>query len=123
MITKNTLIKDWTENIKDLIEEVVYYNFKDKKCELLNVDNVIDEVQERIWQDIDGSQEVIYTGQAKEVCDALYIDIFDNDPQTGERYNSWSHAAFSAIYELIQNEINIEKMIEQAVIEIINENE
>ncbi len=118
-ITKNMLIEDWTNTIQDIIVEVKEYDFKDDHSDDIQTEDFYEVVNERLWEAIDGSQEVIYTYQAKQVVDALYIDIFDNDPMTGEQYSNWSHAAFSGIYEMIQEEINIDDMINEYLEELI----
>lgn len=120
-MTKNELINDWTETIKDIIKELKEYNFKDDAPNDIDTENFYEVLNERLWETIDGCSDVIYTRNAKEVVDALDIDVFDFDPTTGERYNSWSHAAFSGIYEMIQEEINIDGLINEYLNELITE--
>ncbi len=120
-ITKNNLIQDWTDTIKDIIIDVKAFEYEDVHSDDIQTEDFYEHVNEQLWQTIDGCQEVIYTHQAKQVVDALYIDIFDNDPMTGEQYSNWSHAAFSGIYEMINEEINIDDLINEYLEELIAE--
>ncbi len=120
-ITKNQLIEDWTDTIKDIIIDVKEYQFKEDHSDDIQTEDFYEHVNEQLWQTIDGCQEVIYTHQAKQVVGALYIDIFDNDPMTGEQYSSWHHAAFSGIYEMINEEINIDDLINEYLEDLIAE--
>ena len=67
---------------------------------------ILDEASELIWQYIDSHEFVIYTHHAKEVVNALNIDIFDCNPLTGERFDSWHQASFSGMYEIATQEID-----------------
>lgn len=113
IITKNTLIEEWTDTIEDIIKEVLKYDYKDE--EDIDVDYVEDDVRERLWEAIDGDHDVIYTYYSKKVCEVLDYDIFEDDPHMGMRANSWNQAAYMAIEGLIMDEIDIRELIENAI--------
>ena len=56
--------------------------------------------QKHQWID----NKVIYTHESKQICDALDYDIFEEHDIFGKA-NNWSQAAYSAIYDLL-NEHN-----------------
>ena len=113
IITKNTLIEEWTDTIQDIVKEVLKYDFEDISFEDLDLDDVEEIVRERLHEAIDGDHDVIYTYYAKKVCEVLDYDIFEDDVITGERANSWSQASYLAIENLINEEININEIIEE----------
>lgn len=122
-MTKKQLIKDWTETIKDLIVEVKYYDFKDDAPNDIDTEDFYQVLNERLWEAIDGCEDVIYTYHAKQVVDALDVDVFGCCDRTGDRYTSWGHAAFSGIYEMIQEEIDIDTFINIYLESLIEEEE
>lgn len=113
--TRNEILNDWTETIEDIISEVIEYDFKGKGDEKILVterDDFNEVLNERLWETIDGAQDVIYTYNAKEICGIIGIyDVFDEWEMTGERFSNWSQCAFSNIYDMIQNEISIDDLI------------
>jgi len=113
--TKNEIIKDWKNNISDIINEVVKYDFDrgtDSEILITERDQFNERVNELIWEAIDGCQDVIYTYNAKQITEIINIyDIFDEWELTGERFNNWSECAFANIYDMIQNEISIDELI------------
>ena len=106
-MTKNQLIQDWTSTIQDIIEDVKEYEFKDDHSDDIQTEDFYEHVNEQLWQAIDGCQDVIYTYNAKKVCDVLDIDIFGESELTGERYDNWHVAAFDGIYTMINEEISV----------------
>jgi len=117
--TKNILLNVWTATIQDIIEEVKEYEFEnmtnDDIYEHFANGDFNERVDQLLWEALDGCEEVIYTYQAKQVCEALKVDIFDTCEMTGERFASWSEAAFSGIYTMIQEEISINDMIDETI--------
>ena len=57
---------------------------------------------------------VIYTNKCKEIINKLDFDIFD-DRNEFYPYNDWSGAAYSAIYDLIFNNINLNEEINERI--------
>ncbi len=57
---------------------------------------------------------VIYTHKAKEIVNKLDFDIFD-DTKDFYPYNNWNQAAFSAIYDLIFNNVNLTEEIHERI--------
>jgi len=57
---------------------------------------------------------VIYTQQAKEIVDKLDFDIFD-DTKDFYPYNNWSQCAYSAIHNLIFNNVNLTEEIYERI--------
>ena len=57
---------------------------------------------------------VIYTHKAKEIVNKLDFDIFD-DTKDFYPYNNWNQAAFSAIYDLIFNNVNLTEEIYERI--------
>lgn len=112
--TKNILVNEWTGTIQDIVNEVIENDFKDHTDGSILVterDDLNEKIDQLIWESIDGAEEVIYTYQAKNVCEALQVDIFDTSAMTGENFNSWSQAAFDSIYTLIQEEDLIDQCV------------
>ena len=102
-------IKTEAESIVDeAISEILEYDYSDN----MDADDVYDLVSDRLYEVIDGHQWVIYTYQAKQVVEACDIDIFDEDEMTGERYTSWSNAAYCGLYNTITNEIDVLDLIQ-----------
>ncbi len=120
-MTKNILIEDWKDTILDIIKEVKEYEFEDVHSDDIETEDMYELVNDRLWDTIDGCEEVIYTYRAKQVCETLDIDIFGEDEMTGERYTSWHQAAFCGIYNMIQEEISIDDMINQYLEDLITE--
>ena len=111
--TYNDIIEDWESNIDYSIDEIIKYDFDDNFT-LSELDELTDLLNDRIWQDIDENENVIYTYKAKQIIDIIGIyDVFDEWEVTGERFKDFSSCAFANIYDLIQNEINIEKLIKE----------
>ena len=121
MKTKNEIIKEWTITIQDIIQDVKEYDFNDNEWSdfVLGEDkeNFIARVNELIWEYIDGDQDVIYTYNAKQISGIIGIyDCFDEWDLTGEKFADWSQCAFANIYDLIQENICIEKLIREELI-------
>ena len=121
MKTKNEIIKDWTITIQDILKEVKEYDFNDNEWSdfVLGEDkeNFIARVNELIWEYIDGDQDVIYTYNAKQISGIIgNYDCFDEWDLTGEKFADWSQCAFANIYDLIQENICIEKLIREELI-------
>lgn len=93
------------------------YKTHDKKGNI--TDEFHDEISERIWQDLDGHEWVIYTHLAKEVTDAVgQYDAFDTwDEVTGERFSDWMQVSFANMYHVFLN-INLIEFIK----EVLNDN-
>ena len=121
MKTRNDIIKEWESVITDIIQEVKEYDFKENEwSEFVIGDdkyNFLHRVDELIWEYIDGDSDVIYTYNAKEISNIIgKYDCFDEWDLTGEQFKNWSQCAFANIYDLIQNNICIEKLIRQELI-------
>ena len=124
-MTKNQLRDRFEQYLIDEVDEIIHWefdNFKDcDESKSWKINEVEEELHDgRLHQLIDQTQEVIYTHQAKEVCDVLDIDIFEDDPMTGERYTSWSHAAYSGLYEMMLEEIDWDEIINNAILKLDN---
>ena len=123
-ITKNTLIEQFTGYVIDEVNEIINYEFDNFKDSDLSKSEKIGEVEGYIHDEgrfhaiVDQSQEVIYTYQAKQVCDVLDIDIFGESEMTGERYESWSHAAFDGLYSMIYENIDLDEIINEAILKL-----
>lgn len=116
MKTKNDIIKEWTETIEDIIQDVKEYDFKENDWIDFSFgrdrDDFISRVEELIWESIDGNQDVIYTYNAKEISGIIgTYDCFDEWDLTGDKFANWSQCAFANIYDLIQENISIEGLI------------
>ena len=61
-----------------------------------NIDDFYD--QKHQWID----NKVIYTHESKQICEALDYDIFEEHDVFGKAEN-WSQAAYSAIYDLLND--------------------
>jgi hypothetical protein len=121
MKTRNDIIKEWESVISDIIKEVKEYDFKDNDWSdfIIGRDkyNFIDKVHDLIWEYIDGDSDVICTYNAKEISGIIgTYDCFDEWELTGEQFKNWSQCAFANIYDLIQDNICIEKFIRQELI-------
>ena len=105
MYIKNELIEEMSEQITDIINEASEFTN--------DFDDVQETVNDRIWEMIDGSEYVIYTHKAKEISEAIDIyDAFDVSDITGERFNNWSEVAFTTLYSLIHDNIDVNDLIE-----------
>jgi len=121
MKTRNDIIKEWESVISDIIQDVKEYDFKDNDWSDFIIgrdkDNFIDKVHDLIWESIDGDSDVIYTYNAKEISKIIgTYDCFDEWETTGEQFKNWSQCAFANIYDLIQDNICIDKLIRQELI-------
>lgn len=121
MKTREQVIEEWKSVISDIIKEVKEYDFKENEwSEFVIGDdkyNFLHRVDELIWEYIDGDEDVIYTYNAKEISGIIgTYDCFDEWETTGEQFKNWSQCAFANIYDLIQNNICIEKLIRQELI-------
>lgn len=116
-MTRHAIIEDWKQTINDLIQELHTYNFTDLKLDDLNysfnLDDFRAELDDQIWQSIDGCQDVIYTYKAEEISNIIgtysAFDTWDN--VTGEKFDNWSQVAFANIYDLIQENIDLDALI------------
>ena len=121
MKTRKQVIEEWKSVISDIIKEVKEYDFKENEwSEFVIGDdkyNFLHRVDELIWEYIDGDEDVIYTYNAKEISNIIgKYDCFDEWDLTGEQFKNWSQCAFANIYDLIQDNICIEKLIRQELI-------
>lgn len=114
MSTYNEVFNDWKDTIIDIIDEVIDYDFDGDFT--TDTDAIQEVVGERLWETIDGCQDVIYTYHAKEISKVIGIyDAFDTwESCTGERFDNWSMVAFANIYDMIYNDIDFEALINQA---------
>jgi len=110
------------EEIKDLLKYAVLelrqeHQTHDEKGVLTG--EFYDEVSDRIWQDLDGHEWVIYTHLAKQVSEVVNeYDAFDTwDEVTGERFDNWMQVSFANLYHVFIN-IDLESTIQQ----ILNDN-
>ena len=93
--------------LNDLLDEVAE--------EYIYMDNLTpdeEELYQFVTELIDNL--VIYTHKAKEIVDKLDFDIFD-DTKGFYPYNNWSQAAYSAIYELIFDNVNLTSEIYERI--------
>jgi len=120
--TINEIIKDWEETIKDSINALLEYDFRTSTDERITLDDyqndiclkddLYDSIQDMLHEIIDGCEDVIYTYNAKKISDIIgKYDAFDTWEVTGERFNNWMQVAYANIYDLIQEEIDIEELI------------
>ncbi len=121
MKTRNDIIKEWESVISDIIQDVKQYDFADYDWADFIIgrdkDKFIDKVHDLIWESIDGDSDVIYTYNAKEISNIIgKYDCFDEWETTGEQFKNWSQCAFANIYDLVQENISIEKLIRQELI-------
>ena len=121
MKTRKQVIEEWKSVISDIIKEVKEYDFKENEWSQFVIGddkyNFIRRVDELIWEYIDGDEDVIYTYNAKEISKIIgTYDCFDEWDLTGEQFKNWSQCAFANIYDLIQDNICIEKLIRQELI-------
>ena len=93
--------------LNDLLDEVA-----DEYVYMDNITPDEEELYQFVTELIDNL--VIYTHQAKEIVDKLDFDIFD-DTKDFYPYNNWSQAAYSAIYELIFNNVNLTEEIYERI--------
>ena len=113
--TYTDIIEDWTSIINCSIDEIIKYDF-DNNFTLSELDELTDLLNDRIWEDINGDEDVIYTYNAKQIIDIIGIyDVFDEWELTGERFKDFSSCAFANIYDLIQNNIDIDKLIKSKI--------
>ena len=84
-----------TEKEVDYIIEVLNNEYD------TNEDNYYDHVHEII----DGHEYVIYNYQAKKMSEAHDIDVFEDSPITGERYNSYNEIAYQILEEKVMEKI------------------
>ena len=103
-----------TESVLELKDE---HQTHDKKGNI--TDKFYDEICQRIWQDLDGHEWVIYTHLAKEVTEAVnQYDAFDTwDEVTGERFSDWMQVSFANMYHVFLD-INLIEFIK----EVLNDN-
>ena len=121
MKTRNDIIEDWKETIRDIVKDLKEYDFKDDDWIDFSFgrdrDDFISRVEELIWESIDGDQDVIYTYNAKEISGIIgTYDCFDEWNLTGDKFANWSQCAFANIYDLIQENICIDDLIRQELI-------
>jgi len=106
--TWTDIVKDWTETIEDLARGIKEFDC-DPREEIEEFKELLDQ---QIWETIDGCEDVIYTYQAKEISKIIgKYDAFDEWLLTGERFDNWSQVAFANIYDLISEEIDIDRII------------
>ena len=64
-----------------------------------------DDVNENIWEVVDGLENVIYNYNAEKVARAFDKCPFDHSPITGERFASWNEMAYEVYYEEVSTKI------------------
>lgn len=98
------------QEVHDEVNELIKYAVLELR-EDHEGDALEDEVRERLWQDIDGHEWVIYYHHAKELSRAVgQYDAFDTWDLTGERFNDWSQVGFANMYHVFE-EIDLEEAI------------
>ena len=110
--TKHSLLVSFEYAIIDAIEELYEYKFngriKDMQIALDDQDIYLDELLDEI---IEGSEYVIYTNKSKEVVETLnYYTPFCISDLTGEQFKSYNECAFANIYQLCQDNFDLEEM-------------
>lgn len=110
--TRNDIKLEWEICLFDTMKEVKEYDFKNESE--IDLDDFKELVNERMWETIDGDEDVIYTNRAKEVSNIIDIyGAFNEWNLTGERFNNWSQVAFANIYDLVYNEIDLDEACER----------
>jgi|TARA_R100000479_G_scaffold151765_1_gene87586 hypothetical protein len=119
MRTKNDIKKEWEDNIKDIITDLIEYEFNDLSdsdilvnSQLNNRDDFNARIEETLFEYLNDHQDIIYTYKAKEIINIINLyDVFDEWELTGERFKDYSSCAFANLYDFIQNEISINDLI------------
>lgn len=119
MRTKNDIKKEWEDNIKDIITDLIEYEFNDLSdsdilvnSQLNNRDDFNARIEEMLLAYLNDHQDIIYTYKAKEIISIINLyDVFDEWELTGERFKDYSYCAFANLYDFIQNEISINDLI------------
>ena len=107
--TKNELLYQMTEQIKDIINLELKFT--------KNIEEIEEIVNNEIIQMIENSEYVIYTNQAKKISETngLYV-VFEIYDITGERFKSWSEVAFENLYSFIHKEIDVNELIKTTLV-------
>ena len=109
MYTKNELIEQMTEQIKDIINLELKFT--------KNIEEIEEIVNDEIFQMINNSEYVIYTDQAKKISETIDLyDVFEISDITGERFRSWSEVAFENLYYFIHKEIDVNELIKTTLV-------
>ena len=89
------------------IREIVRRDVKMLKDVLLNEYEWEDEddVNENIWEVVDGLENVIYNYNAEKVARAFDKCPFDKSEITGDNYNSWNEMAYEVYYDEVSTKI------------------
>ena len=88
--------------VMDSVKEEVNYIIEVLENEYdTNEDNYYDYAHEVI----DGHEYVIYNYQAKKISEAFDIDVFEESPITGERYNSYNEIAYQILEEKVMDKL------------------
>ena len=107
--TKNELLYQMTEQIKDIINLELKFT--------KNIEEIEEIVNNEIIQMIENSEYVIYTNQAKKISETIGLyDVFEISNITGERFRSWSEVAFENLYSFIYNEIDVAELIKTTLV-------
>lgn len=96
-----TLQKDYYDDVRGLVESI--------KDEIKDGDiTSMEHLQDRLHEDCDGAQRVIYTQQAK-----LALVFSDNDDAYEQEFGGdmpeWSHLAYCAFYRDVQEHLDVEE--------------
>ena len=115
-MTKTELLKEYKENIKEIIFDTLKYNHNNDLS--TTFEDIEDDLNDEIFQMINDLREVIYTYQAKEVSKVIGMyDAFDTSDLTGERFDNWGQVAFENIYQLIYENIDLESLYYEVITE------
>lgn len=116
MTTRTELKETYEENIKDLINDYFEFHNYEKKSTIF--EDIESDLMDRVFEMIDGLEEIIYTYQAKQVSEIIGMyGAFDTSDLTGERFDNWSQVAFENVYQFIYENINFEEIFNQVITE------
>ena len=66
----------------------------------------LDDVQDNIWEVVDGMGNVIYNYRAEKIARAFDMCPFEKSPITGDNFNSWNEMSFEVYYNELYNKVN-----------------
>tara|TARA_B100000767_G_scaffold266342_1_gene283548 strand:+ start:5788 stop:6141 length:354 start_codon:yes stop_codon:yes gene_type:complete len=116
MTTINTILEDWISTIEAEAIDILNYN------DVADVDELKELLDERIFELIDGCQDIIYTRDAREISKIIgTYDAFDTSDITGERFADWSQVAYENLYHLIHSQIELEQICDTAFLDNLQE--
>ena len=64
-----------------------------------------DDVNDNIWEVVDGLENVIYNYNAEKIARAFDKCPFEKSEITGDNYNSWNEMAYEVYYDKVSEEV------------------